>query len=967
MTSSGPDETPQPSELGGLDPKDLLKAGLETVPPVTLPPQPVDPDATIAVAGPRPSQPAAPQVELPLPEELTQLLPAGAYKVESFLGQGGMGAVYKASQVRLKRPVAIKIMRRDVGKDHDFEARFEREAQAMAKLNHPNIVSVIDFGEAGPDYLYIVMELIDGADMMDVIRGGQMTQEMALTLLPQVCDALQFAHDHGIVHRDIKPSNIMLTRDGRVKMCDFGLAKRYDLESSFRTQTGTGMGTPDYAAPEQFDPNGHIDHRADIYALGVMIYQMITGQLPRGVWKPPSQRAEISPQWDDIVSRAMQSDPSDRYQHASDIKTDVSSIPLSGRVRKDVVSQDEKVVASHALASAATKSRARAPLLFGLITGTFVLVVGAFYAFKSSRSGETPVPVETSQSNQLAPPPLIASPPTGWNAKASRAAAELALTKSNSVIIEQNGKTLSISHSQPLPLGDFRFIGFFTGNFSPPQTYDDLAKGMTEAELKAMLAPIELERVNVKSVRVLNDEIAYIIASKPGLKHAGFQGAKMTDELLSHFSQASLLEDLDLSQCSAVTDAGFGHLSKLTNLRRLGLDSTQVTTNGIAALKSANQLESLSMIWKGDGDEDSARIASACPNLKRLAVQHAFSAESLRQIAKIKNLSLLRLTKFNPSAPHLTALTEMASLSELSLEDSTISDFTALDAALKQMPMLKKVTVNGVARTLDIPVLSSISSATKESPFTNTLGMKFVPVPITGGPTDKQRVLFSVWETRVHDYEVFVKETKREWKKSGIEQGTTHPAVNMNCEDAMAFCAWLTETEHKAGKLDAQLAYRLPSDHEWSCAVGIGDKETATKTPEEKNIQINVFPWGNEWPPPADAGNYGGLELKPLIDSGRVMGGSTDLGEWEDSFIDSAPCGSFRASRDGLFDLGGNAFEWCNTPWSAQSEGAVIRGSSSKDGQRGRLWSSFRLEKSLITTSDNLGFRCVLAPVTPIP
>lgn len=243
--------------------------------------------------------------------------------------------------------------------------------------------------------------------------------------------------------------------------------------------------------------------------------------------------------------------------------------------------------------------------------------------------------------------------------------------------------------------------------------------------------------------------------------------------------------------------------------------------------------------------------------------------------------------------------------------------------------------------------------------------MKFVPVPITGGPTDNQRVLFSVWETRVHDYEVFVKEMKREWKKSGLAQGTTHPAVNMNCEDAMAFCAWLTETERKAGKLDAQLAYRLPSDHEWSCAVGIGDKEDAAKMPGEKNILIPVFPWGNQWPPPADAGNYGGLELKPLIDSGRLKGERTDLGEWQDSFVQTAPCGSFRESRDGLFDLGGNAFEWCNTPWSATSAGAIIRGGSSHDGQRERLFSSLRVEKSLDTTSANLGFRCVLAHTKP--
>ncbi len=391
-------DPPPPSdslELGGLDAHQLLKIGLDTVVmPQGLDP---DPDATIAAAGPRPSQPAA-QVELPLPEALTQLLPAGAYKVESFLGQGGMGAVYKGVQIRLKRPVAIKIMRRDVGRDHDFEARFEREAQAMAKLNHPNIVSVIDFGEAGPDYLYIVMELIDGADMMDVIRGGQMTQEMALSLLPQICDALQFAHDHGIVHRDIKPSNIMLTRDGRIKMADFGLAKHFDAESSFRTQTGTGMGTPDYAAPEQFDPSAQIDHRADIYALGVMIYQMITGQLPRGVWKAPSQRSECAPQWDSIVSRAMQSDPSDRYQQASEVKTDVSSISLAGKEgsagtpARPSSKDGAAAKTQEAVRSDRAPIKSRAPLLVGLITGAAVIAIAAFFALRNGDEGRADGP-----------------------------------------------------------------------------------------------------------------------------------------------------------------------------------------------------------------------------------------------------------------------------------------------------------------------------------------------------------------------------------------------------------------------------------------------------------------------------------------------------------------------------------------------------------------------------------------------
>ena len=222
------------------------------------------------------------------------------------------------------------------------------------------------------------MELVDGADLMDVIRAGTMTQEMALTLLPQICDALQFAHENGIVHRDIKPSNIMLTRDGRVKMCDFGLAKRYDADSGFRTQTGTGMGTPDYAAPEQFDPSAQIDHRADIYALGVMIYQMITGQLPRGVWKAPSLRSECAPQWDSIVSRAMQSDPADRYQQASEVKTDVSSIAADRAASLAYPSDD---ALRH---SALPKSRA--PLLFGIVGLAAVIALGAFFGLRPESS-----------------------------------------------------------------------------------------------------------------------------------------------------------------------------------------------------------------------------------------------------------------------------------------------------------------------------------------------------------------------------------------------------------------------------------------------------------------------------------------------------------------------------------------------------------------------------------------------------
>jgi serine/threonine protein kinase len=280
----------------------------------------------------------------PSVDELAALLPNGAYSVEAFIGRGGMGAVYKGQQLRLQRTVAIKLMRRDDDADAAFVERFEREALVMAKLSHPNIVNVIDCGEAGPGLLYIVMEFVDGTDLMQVIRAGGMTQEMALSLVPQICDALQFAHERGIVHRDIKPSNIVLTREGRIKIADFGLARPVD-HGDTRTRTGEGLGTPEYAAPEQLNSGDSVDHRADIYSLGVMLYQMLTGQLPRGAWLPPSKSASVDARWDEIVTQAMQADPGARYETAVALKSSVARIASPAPVSRGRSLRRQKVEA----------------------------------------------------------------------------------------------------------------------------------------------------------------------------------------------------------------------------------------------------------------------------------------------------------------------------------------------------------------------------------------------------------------------------------------------------------------------------------------------------------------------------------------------------------------------------------------------------------------------------------------------
>jgi serine/threonine protein kinase len=249
------------------------------------------------------------------------MMPFGRYSVQAQVGLGGMGTVYRGTQLSLGRPVAIKVLRVSDGYDFAFEDRFRREARAMAALNHPNIVAIYDYGHLGSEFLYFVMEFVDGTDLDEIMRLGRMTPELALQLLPQICAGLEYAHSKGIVHRDIKPANIMLTRQGEVKIADFGLAKDVARTASLATETHMVMGTPEYAAPEQFNAHREVDHRADIYAFGVLMYQMLTGALPRGTWQPPSAlRPGLDPRFDAVVIRALMPDRQHRFQSITDMR-----------------------------------------------------------------------------------------------------------------------------------------------------------------------------------------------------------------------------------------------------------------------------------------------------------------------------------------------------------------------------------------------------------------------------------------------------------------------------------------------------------------------------------------------------------------------------------------------------------------------------------------------------------------------
>lgn len=263
--------------------------------------------------------------EVPSVEEIQRCFPN--LEISEVLGKGGMGVVYKARQPQLDRYVALKILPDEADKDPAFGERFSREARALAKLNHPNIVAVYDFGKAGGHY-FLMMEFVDGMNLRQLERSKPLTPQEALAITPKICDALQYAHEEGVVHRDIKPGNILIDRRGRVKIADFGLAKLLGQERKDLSLTGeqTIMGTPHYMAPEQMNSSKTVDHRADIYSLGVVIYEMLTGELPVGRFAAPSKKVKMDVRIDEIVLKALESDPELRYQRIDDVKTQLDSI-----------------------------------------------------------------------------------------------------------------------------------------------------------------------------------------------------------------------------------------------------------------------------------------------------------------------------------------------------------------------------------------------------------------------------------------------------------------------------------------------------------------------------------------------------------------------------------------------------------------------------------------------------------------
>jgi len=282
-------------------------------------------ESKASLKGGRSPRPSTSALTAPRPELLRSLFPQ--LEILDLVGCGGMGAVYRARQRGLDRVVALKILPQQLSKDRGFAERFAREARALARLNHPNIVDVYDLGQAGAIY-YFLMEFVDGVNLRQMLESHQLSPSEALAIMSQICEALEYAHSEGVVHRDIKPENILVDQKGRVKIADFGLSKLLGGEAQGvqLTQPNHVLGTMHYMAPEQFENPIVADHRADIYSLGVVFYEMLTGELPLGRFAPPSQKAAVDARLDELVLRTLEKEPGRRFQQASELRLQVATI-----------------------------------------------------------------------------------------------------------------------------------------------------------------------------------------------------------------------------------------------------------------------------------------------------------------------------------------------------------------------------------------------------------------------------------------------------------------------------------------------------------------------------------------------------------------------------------------------------------------------------------------------------------------
>lgn len=646
------------------------------------------------------------------------------YEVLGFLGRGGMGAVYKARQRSLNRSVAIKILPAHARHSAiDFAERFKLEARAMARLNHPGIVAVHDFGENADGQLFIVMEFADGGDLGAKLEAeGCLTEGEALRIALQVCDALAYAHSQGVVHRDVKPANILFDRNAAIKVADFGLAKLDDpLLATALTRSGTTLGSQDFAAPEVFAKGKDADHRADVYSLGVMLYQMVTGDVPRGMFKLPSEKVTgLDPRLDAVICRAMEEDREDRYQSAAEMGEALTAL------RSPLVLMDLSFPRVEPAGEQPNRKRGR--LIAALAAGCAVvaLALGVVAALQTddsavaaaglSNSGSArPRPSTDPTIKQSAWPLSDLSTAVGPSVPGGRAASDQELRRLAAWLFSLPLSTEPAHGVQRIP--DLLLTGSSRGLHAmkdlpvAPLNIGRIRIGPLKLDARAQQHLEILARVhNLYDLRIYGAQEASTLAyvrdltrlgtlsvnaaagSSPPMPDLQLKALERLDRVtrlrlenwsaltgsgFRYLKEKRKLSSLSLTGCPDLNDEGLGEIAKFTGLRSLGIHlGRAVSSGGIAKLAQLRELEVLGLDGGIEIELTDATWAplSAFTKLKVIQLGSQFPGSALKHLATLEQVEEITLLhNQNITDACLPDLKQLSNLKSLILTDTAIT------------------------------------------------------------------------------------------------------------------------------------------------------------------------------------------------------------------------------------------------------------------------------------------------------
>jgi len=900
------------------------------------------------------------------------------------LGRGAMGITYKAFDKNLRCDVALKVISDRLLEDSTAAGRFLREARSAAKLRHRNVASIFHLGQHGSSYFY-AMEFINGETVMErVKREGPLNCLFALEIAQQVASALIAAEAQHLVHRDIKPSNLMLVTEGDgeiiVKVIDFGLAKSILVQSSAALTSSGFVGTPYFASPEQLDRQAE-DIRSDIYSLGVTLWFMLTGK-PTFVGSIASviaQHFDRTPPFDDLAI----------------LPREVVTV-LRQMLEKDRESRIQTpVVLRTELKACIEKLQTRQPPEDASISGN--INFETITLSNAPRSDSFPAPGETVQGRYRLIEDLDPANPRhsfyGEDLNTGTRVGLRVFRASEPVLndLQEEAKRVqAVSHRNFLKVFTIEQEGFYC--FAVYEWLD----GFVLSDL-----------LRVRRTLTLRESCLLLEQIAPAVDAALAANLWLEMDLrqiMVHFPEGfgEPSEDLIL-RCPL--DEWPAFVVKMEALGRAH-EPDDTVTGGSPGIGGGSRNEQ-AVIWVGllvyeilggkpggftplaNASEDENRVLRRCltPGQSfKTAIEfyEALTALPVERpaVQAIRNSSLSAISEQTPAAQ--TSLTGTGAKGPMGVATASgtaprkrispwiyillavigCAGLTWWFSSTSPTPEVQSKATKATPTAKPVPV--SRAPLVVGKPWSNSLDMKFVPMG---------QIHFAVWQTRVHDFAAFVGATGYDatggmssvvtqngfklnslsWKEPGFVQTSDDPVVGISWEDAAQFCDWLTRKERAEGILSAFQRYRLPTDAEWSSAVGLR-RETGG-TPEERSGGVkNVYPWGERFPPPNDVSNYAGSESR----TGAPQNWAVIAG-YHDVYPRTGPVSAFAPNPEGISSLGGNVWEWCEDKYKTGLNWRTLRGGSWATSRAEETLSSYRRGYAPYFRSDDVGFRCVIA------